>query len=38
MEPDWELRAFLSLIPKGKALGLGIGDGRNAFFLAKKWV
>jgi len=35
IEPDWELRTFLPLIPRGKALDLGIGDGRNAFFLAK---
>jgi len=34
-EPDWELRAYLPLIPRGKALDLGIGDGRNAIFLAK---
>jgi SAM-dependent methyltransferase len=35
IEPDWELRTFLPIIPKGKALDLGIGDGRNAFFLAR---
>jgi SAM-dependent methyltransferase len=35
LEPDWELRTYLKEIPKGKALDLGIGEGRNAFFLAK---
>lgn len=35
LEPDWELKIYLKLIPKGKALDLGIGEGRNAFFLAK---
>jgi SAM-dependent methyltransferase len=35
LEPDWELRAYLRAIPKGKALDLGIGEGRNAFFLAR---
>lgn len=35
LEPDWELRAYRGAIPKGKALDLGIGEGRNAFFLAK---
>ena len=38
LEPDWELRAYLEVIPKGKALDLGIGEGRNALFLAKKWL
>jgi SAM-dependent methyltransferase len=36
LEPDWELRLYLKEIPKGKALDLGIGEGRNAFFLAKE--
>ena len=35
LEPDWELRVYLKVIPKGKALDLGIGEGRNALFLAK---
>jgi len=35
LEPDWELRAYLRVIPRGKALDLGIGEGRNALFLAK---
>jgi len=35
LEPDWELRTYLRAIPKGKALDLGIGEGRNALFLAK---
>ncbi len=35
LEPDWELKAFLKTIPKGKALDLGIGEGRNAFYLAR---
>ena len=35
LEPDWELRAYLEVIPKGRALDLGIGEGRNALFLAK---
>ena len=34
-EADWELRTYLHLIPKGEALDLGIGDGHNAFFLAR---
>jgi len=35
LEPDWELKAYLRAIPKGKALDLGIGEGRNALFLAR---
>jgi len=35
LEPDWELKAFLKLIPRGKALDLGIGEGRNAFYLGR---
>jgi len=35
LEPDWELKAFLRLIPRGRALDLGIGEGRNALFLAE---
>lgn len=35
LEPDWELKVFLKLIPKGKALDLGVGEGRSAFSLAQ---
>lgn len=35
LEPDFELKGFLKVIPKGKALDLGIGEGRNAFYLAR---
>lgn len=35
LEPDCELKAFLKVIPKGKALDLGVGEGRNAFYLAR---
>jgi len=34
-EPDWELKAYLRAISKGKALDLGLGEGRNALFLAR---
>lgn len=36
MIPDPELIEYVSLIPKGPVLDLGIGNGRNAFFLAQK--
>ena len=32
--PDPELLEYASMIPRGRALDLGVGDGRNAFFLA----
>ena len=34
--PDPELIEYVSLIPKGPILDIGIGNGRNAFFLAQK--
>jgi 2-polyprenyl-3-methyl-5-hydroxy-6-metoxy-1,4-benzoquinol methylase len=34
LAPDWELKTFVSAIPKGRALDLGIGEGRNALYLA----
>jgi len=33
--PDPELIEYAELIPRGRALDLGVGDGRNAFFLAR---
>lgn len=35
LKPDFILTHFLDLIPKGTALDLGIGEGRNALFLAE---
>jgi cyclopropane fatty-acyl-phospholipid synthase-like methyltransferase len=35
-KPDPLLSYYLHLIPKGKALDLGMGDGRNVLFLAKQ--
>jgi len=35
LEPDGELKTFLPLIPQGKALDLGIGEGRNGLYLAQ---
>jgi SAM-dependent methyltransferase len=32
--PDWILEAYIDIIPKGEALDIGIGEGRNALFLA----
>lgn len=34
--PDWVLEAYVSLLPKGEVLDIGIGEGRNAFFLASE--
>lgn len=34
--PDWILEAYISLLPKGEVLDIGIGEGRNALFLASK--
>ncbi len=36
MEPDPEIMEYWSLIPKGDVLDLGVGEGRNAFFLASR--
>ena len=36
LEPDNTLVEYARLIPKGNVLDLGIGEGRNAFFFAKK--
>lgn len=35
LQPDHLLIKYAKLIPKGKVLDLGIGEGRNALFLAK---
>lgn len=35
LNPNGNLVQFLSLIPKGKILDIGAGEGRNALFLAK---
>lgn len=34
-EPDAMLREYSPIIPKGKTLDLGMGEGRNSIFLAK---
>lgn len=36
LKPDFELAEYADLVPKGKVLDLGIGEGRNALFFAKK--
>ena len=36
LKPDFILTHFLDLIPKGMVLDLGMGEGRNAIFLAEK--
>ena len=35
LNPNGNLVQFLPLIPKGKILDIGAGEGRNALFLAK---
>ncbi|HEC79066.1 MAG TPA: methyltransferase domain-containing protein [candidate division WOR-3 bacterium] len=35
LRPDLPLEQYADIIPKGKVLDLGIGEGRNAFYLAK---
>lgn len=35
LEPDHLLKDYARLIPKGMVLDLGIGEGRDALFLAK---
>lgn len=34
--PDWVLEDYMSLLPKGEVLDIGIGEGRNALFLASR--
>ncbi len=36
MRPDPEIVEYFSLIPRGPAIDLGVGEGRNAFFLASR--
>ncbi len=36
LKPDPLLVKYLPQIPKGKALDIGAGEGRNSFFLAKE--
>lgn len=36
LKPDYKLAEYADLVPKGKVLDLGIGEGRNALFFAKK--
>jgi len=35
LKPNTTLEKFLPLIPKGRALDIGAGQGRNSIFLAK---
>jgi len=35
LKPDYKLAEYADLVPKGKVLDLGIGEGRNALFFAK---
>lgn len=35
-EPDEELEAFIDQVPMGRALDLGMGEGRNALWLAAR--
>jgi len=35
-EPDEELKAFIDQVPVGRALDLGMGEGRNALWLAAR--
>lgn len=36
LEPNQTLKKYIDRIPKGAALDIGAGEGRNSFFLAKK--
>ncbi|MGQ9529888.1 MAG: class I SAM-dependent methyltransferase [Candidatus Bathycorpusculaceae bacterium] len=36
LKPDFILTHYLDLFPKGKVLDLGMGEGRNALFLAER--
>ena len=36
LKPDYKLAEYADLAPKGRVLDLGIGEGRNALFFAKK--
>ena len=36
LKQDFILAHFLDLVPKGMVLDLGMGEGRNAIFLAEK--